>query len=63
MTMQKEKKFTVRVCEDYVLREPGNVTMVLDRVSRIIINSYRLKNKHIVENVKGERHEICMENN
>ena len=38
--MSKEKNFTVRICEDYVHREPGKVKEILDRVSKIISNSY-----------------------
>ena len=38
--MSKEKKLTVRVCEDYVHREPDKVKEILERVSKIISNSY-----------------------
>lgn len=38
--MEKEKKCTVRICEDYVLRDPDKVKGILERVSKIISNSY-----------------------
>lgn len=38
--MQKRKNFTVRICEDYLFREPDKVNAILDRVSKIIGNSY-----------------------
>ena len=47
--MQKEKNFTVKICEEYISHEPDKVKEILDRVSRIISNSYieeaRCKNK------------------
>jgi competence transcription factor ComK len=38
--MQKEKNCTVRICENYVRREPDKVNEILERVSKIISNSY-----------------------
>ena len=38
--MGKEKKYTVRICEDYVVRDPKKVQEILDRVSKVISNSY-----------------------
>ena len=38
--MSKEKKYTVRICEDYVVRDAEQVQRILDRVSKIISNSY-----------------------
>jgi competence transcription factor ComK len=38
--MEKEKKYTVRICEDYVVRDPDKVKEILDRVSKIISKSY-----------------------
>jgi hypothetical protein len=38
--MSKERKFTVRICEDHVYRDPVRVKEILDRVSKIISNSY-----------------------
>lgn len=38
--MEKQKNYTVRICEDYVIRNPDKVKEILDRVSRIISNSY-----------------------
>jgi hypothetical protein len=36
----KKKNFTVRICEDYVVNDPDKVKEILDRVSKIISNSY-----------------------
>lgn len=36
----KDKNYTVRICEDYVVRDPEKVKQILDRVSKIISNSY-----------------------
>ena len=38
--MSKEKKYTVRICEDHVVRDPKKVQEILDRVSKVISNSY-----------------------
>jgi hypothetical protein len=38
--MEKEKNYTVRICEDYVVRDPNKTKEILDRVSKIISNSY-----------------------
>lgn len=38
--MSKEKNYTVRICEDYVVRDPNKTKEILDRVSKIISNSY-----------------------
>jgi competence transcription factor ComK len=38
--MTKAKNYTVRICEDYVVRDPDKVKEILDRVSKIISNSY-----------------------
>ena len=38
--MSKEKKYTVRICEDHVVRDSDKVKEILDRVSKIISNSY-----------------------
>ena len=38
--MSKEKNYTVRICEDYVVRDSDKVKGILDRVSKIISNSY-----------------------
>ena len=38
--MSKEKKYTVKICEDYVVRDADKVKQILDRVARIISNSY-----------------------
>lgn len=39
--MQKEKNFTVKICEKYVLREPEKVKQILDRVSKNITGTYK----------------------
>ena len=38
--MEKEKNYTVRICESHVLHDPDKVKGILDRVSKIISNSY-----------------------
>jgi hypothetical protein len=38
--MSKEKNYTVRICEDNVVRDPDKVKEILNRVTRIISNSY-----------------------
>ena len=38
--MAKEKNYTVRICEDHVIRDPDKVKRILDRVSKIISKSY-----------------------
>lgn len=35
-----KKNYTVRICEDYVVRDPNKTKEILDRVSKIISNSY-----------------------
>lgn len=36
----EKKNYTVRICEDYVVRDPDKVKEILDRVSKIISKSY-----------------------
>lgn len=38
--MEKAKNYKVFICEDYVIRDPDKVKGILDRVSKIIRNSY-----------------------
>ena len=38
--MAKGKNYTVRICEDYVVRDSDKVKEILDRVSKIVRNSY-----------------------
>ena len=38
--MNKEENYTVRICEDYVVRDSDRVKEILDRVSKIISKSY-----------------------
>jgi hypothetical protein len=38
--MSKEKNYTVRICEDYVVRDSDKAKGILERVSKIISNSY-----------------------
>lgn len=35
-----ESKYTVKICTDYVIKDPNKVKEILDRVSKIISNSY-----------------------
>ena len=38
--MSKGKNYTVRICEDHVTRDADKAKAILDRVSKIISNSY-----------------------
>jgi competence transcription factor ComK len=38
--MAKKTNYTVKICEDYVVRDPDKVKEILERVSKIISNSY-----------------------
>jgi hypothetical protein len=38
--MKKQKNYIVRICEDYIVRDPDKVKAILERVTRIISNSY-----------------------
>ena len=38
--MEKKLNYTVRICEDYVVRDADKVKQILDRVAKIISNSY-----------------------
>lgn len=37
----KRNNYTVRICTDYVIKDPQKTKEILERVSRIISNSYR----------------------
>ena len=39
--MENSPKYTVRICTDYVVTDPDKTKEILERVSRIISNSYR----------------------
>lgn len=39
--MGNAKKYTVKVCTDYVVTDPEKVKEILERVSKIVSNSYR----------------------
>lgn len=39
--MEKEKNFTVRICTDYITKDPEKIKEILDKVSKIISNSYK----------------------
>lgn len=39
--MQQEKNYTVRICEKYIHHDQNKVNAILDRVSKIISNSYK----------------------
>jgi hypothetical protein len=38
--MSEKKNYTVKICEDFVVRDSNKVQEILDRVSKIISNSY-----------------------
>lgn len=39
--MSKKKNYTVRICEDHVIRDPDKVKAILDRIAQGITNTYR----------------------
>jgi hypothetical protein len=39
--MEKKSKYTVRICTDHVIRDPEKAKQILERVSKIISDSYR----------------------
>ena len=39
--MKNNPKYTVKVCTDYVIKDPDKTKEILERVSRIISNSYK----------------------
>lgn len=39
--MKNNKKYTVKICTDYVIKDPNKTKEILDRVSTIISNSYK----------------------
>lgn len=39
--MDKKSKYTVRICTDYVVRDPDKTKQILERVSNIVSNSYK----------------------
>ena len=39
--MKNEIKYTVKICNDYVITDPNKTKEILERVSKIISNSYR----------------------
>ena len=38
--MKKDKNYTVKICEDYVVRDSDKIKLILERVSKVISNSY-----------------------
>ena len=47
--MENEPKYTVRICTDYVVTDPEKTKQILERVSKIISNSYiRMQQKEVV---------------
>ena len=43
MPEEKERNFTVTICEDYVIRDPDKVKEILERVSKKMTNTYMNK--------------------
>jgi hypothetical protein len=41
--MSKKTKYTVRICTDYVVTDSEKTKQILERVSKIISNSYKRK--------------------
>jgi hypothetical protein len=46
--MEDKRKYTVRVCTDYVVQDPEKVKRILERVSTIISNSYKRSQQKVV---------------
>lgn len=38
---ESKTKYTVKVCTDYVVKDPNKTKEILDRVSKIISDSYK----------------------
>ena len=43
--MNKEIKYTVKICDDYVITDPNTTKQILEKVSKIISNSYQRMTK------------------
>lgn len=43
--MNKEIKYTVKICEDYIVTDPKTTKQILEKVSKIISNSYQRMSK------------------
>ena len=43
--MNKEIKYTVKICDDYVITDPKKTKEILEKVSKIISNSYKRTSK------------------
>ena len=39
--MSNEIKYTVKICDDYVITDPNKTNEILEKVSKIISNSYK----------------------
>lgn len=39
--MHNEIKYTVKICDDYVITDPTKTKEILEKVSKIISNSHR----------------------
>lgn len=39
--MNNEIKYTVKICDDYVITDPNTTKQILKKVSKIISNSYQ----------------------
>lgn len=50
--MENKLKYTVKICEDHVIRDPEEIKKILDRVSKIISNSYIRQMNENRESVK-----------
>ena len=43
--MNNEIKYTVKICDDYVITDPNKTKEILEKVSKIISNSYKRTSK------------------
>ena len=39
--MNNEIKYTVKICDDHVITDPNKTREILERVSKIVSNSYK----------------------
>ena len=43
--MNKEIKYTVKICDDYVVTDPNKTKEILEKVSKVIHNAHKRMSK------------------
>lgn len=43
--MNNEIKYTVKICDEYVITDPNKIKEIINKVSKIVSNSYRKTSK------------------